>query len=647
MKSINQLTKTANFTRKQVINVNKASEVKEMLKLASQLRLSHIGFAFTHDNPEVYLKTKFINDIRSIKPVKLAVVLVESRSRTKATLYQYVVDVSNPQLVSALKRLFTLPVPFVGYDLKPAYFCLWQLGLPEPATVWDAHICEQALHLGRYFHRYAPHHDRISAKTWSHDQLAFQTSLMCTCQRHGVPYQPPPLNPPDQSLDPLPAAVAAVQLYDRQVAAATADGIHDHLVTVEMPFVATAARLEWTGVRVSEKKRARIIRKCDHLIERLKKSLERQGLANYRSPPELTWFFGNAGLLHLFRDGSSYSFDRDHLKPAKDKHPAIPLMLALSRLEDIRHSELLAPELVGADGRIHPIYDQLVTATGRLTSHLPSIMSVDGLLRPVVIPEPGRGIGEVDWSQVEVGIAGAVFEDPKLIAMFNAGDVYATMAQAFFKAELPKNTRTLPSVKFKKKYSELRNKMKACTLSIFYGGTAYGIAKDLKCPQRQAQALYDGFMAMFPHLRQALRETAATAGVQGYASTVTNLHRHRGTSGPVQDWERRWFANHRIQGTAAAIFKMVCTRLVQLYQPYDAWLIIPLHDAIVFEAPLEAFEEVTNLTATVMCETLEEVFPVLEPRVAVNISKPKCWNKDGQVTGLFRWLRETLRQLTL
>jgi DNA polymerase I-like protein with 3'-5' exonuclease and polymerase domains len=152
---------------------------------------------------------------------------------------------------------------------------------------------------------------------------------------------------------------------------------------------------------------------------------------------------------------------------------------------------------------------------------------------------------------------------------------------------------------------------------------------------------------MFPHLRQALRQTAATAGVQGYASTVTNLHRHRGTSGPVQDWEKRWFVNHRIQGSAAAIFKMVCTRLVELYQPYDAWLIIPLHDAIVFEAPLEAFEEVTNLTATVMCETLEEVFPVLEPRVTLNVSKPKCWNKDGQVTGLSRWLRDNVSKLTL
>ena len=145
-----QPIKTSIVMQKQVNHVNTLPEVKEMVKTARQLPLSHIGigFAFTHDNPEVYLKGKFINDIRSIHPVTLAVVLVEPQSRTKATYHQFVVDLSKPQLVKALSPLFALPVPFVGYDLKPAYFCLWQLGLPEPATIWDGYVCEQALHLG-------------------------------------------------------------------------------------------------------------------------------------------------------------------------------------------------------------------------------------------------------------------------------------------------------------------------------------------------------------------------------------------------------------------------------------------------------------------------------------------------------------------
>jgi hypothetical protein len=101
------------------------------------------------------LKGKLINDIRSIKPIKLSVVLVAPQSRAKMVYHRFVVNLGKPQLVSALQLLFSLPVPFVGYDLKPAYFCLWQLGWPEPATAWDGYVCEQALHLGKYHHKYA------------------------------------------------------------------------------------------------------------------------------------------------------------------------------------------------------------------------------------------------------------------------------------------------------------------------------------------------------------------------------------------------------------------------------------------------------------------------------------------------------------
>ena len=87
---------------------------------------------------------------------------------------------------------------------------------------------------------------------------------------------------------------------------------------------------------------------------------------------------------------------------------------------------------------------------------------------------------------------------------------------------------------------------------------------------------------------------------------------------------------------------MALNRLNQLYKAYDARLIIPLHDAVIFEAPLEAFEEVAKLTARVMRKTLKEVLPALKPRVEVNIAKPRCWNKDGKANGLSQWIRKTL-----
>jgi len=83
---------------------------------------------------------------------------------------------------------------------------------------------------------------------------------------------------------------------------------------------------------------------------------------------------------------------------------------------------------------------------------------------------------------------------------------------------------------------------------------------------------------------------------------------------------------------------MAGNRLDKLYQSYQARLIIPLHDAFIFEAPLELLEEVANLTGSVMCHVVQEHFPQLRPQVEINIRHPECWNKDGDAEAFTRWL---------
>ena len=103
-------------------------------------------------------------------------------------------------------------------------------------------------------------------------------------------------------------------------------------------------------------------------------------------------------------------------------------------------------------------------------------------------------------------------------------------------------------------------------------------------------------------------------------------------------WERNWLTNHPVQGSAAVVFKAAGNRLDRIYQQYDARIIIPVHDAFIFEAPLDNLEAVSEVTSRLMCDTLQEYFPVLQPRVEVNISNPACWNKDGDGDELNRWI---------
>jgi DNA polymerase I len=86
------------------------------------------------------------------------------------------------------------------------------------------------------------------------------------------------------------------------------------------------------------------------------------------------------------------------------------------------------------------------------------------------------------------------------------------------------------------------------------------------------------------------------------------------------------------------VFKEAGNRLDKLYRQYNARIIIPVHDAFIFEAPLEEMKTVAELTSRVMCEMLQEYFPVLRPRVEVNIDRPDCWNKDGDGDELERWI---------
>ena len=173
-------------------------------------------------------------------------------------------------------------------------------------------------------------------------------------------------------------------------------------------------------------------------LEELEKHLAAEyGIENTQSHKQLTDFFQGCGLLHKFLQGGKVSFDKKVLKRNAGLHPAIALLRAARRASDLLADKLLSPEFVGEDGRVRAGHRQLGTDTGRQTSRWPNFLGLDRVLRPLVIPEEGYGIGEVDWSQVEVGVAAAMYGDDELVRMFNSGDVYSSMAQHFFRNELP------------------------------------------------------------------------------------------------------------------------------------------------------------------------------------------------------------------
>jgi len=661
------LPRSSQYYAQGLTQVNTSKQARDLVEFTSQRPLSHVGFDFEYgfSRPAVAVSGKPVRwDIRSIRPSLLSFALVEPQTNEKGIVYPFVVDLRAPGLCSILGELFRLPICFIGHALRGDLFCLLKLDLPEPRMLWDTQIHEMALHLGQHHKKYhltgrenEVEEIQINEQVKQKRQLSY--SLLATCSRYNVPFTDPGSKGHLQAsfLDHDPDApftdeqiryaaedaIAVARLYLLQVSCAARSGILHHLMTVEMPWVMTSAQMEWAGVRVDQNRQEQVMQACERHQDTLAATLKGHGIHNARSHKQLKIFFEQEGLIHLFRKGSKISFDKDRLKRLESVHPAIPPLLASRRISDILSGKVINPILVGADGRVHPSYRQLGTDTSRETSRTPNIQGLDSALRPLIIPATGYGIGDVDLCQIEIGIAAAIYQDGRLIKMFNSEDVYSAMAQVFYSEELPDPARSLSGAEFKRQYRNQRSTMKSCTLGIIYGVTAHGLSAMLHIPQWKARHLLTRFKEMFPTIHHNLERIALLGGIRGYASTITGLHRRRpAVRRQLSTWERNWLGNFPIQGSAAVVFKVAGNRLNRLYRRYDARLIIPLHDAFVFEAPIGHLEEVANLTGRIMCDAVREFFPELHPRVEVNIKHPGCWNKEGDVGALDRWLEDPL-----
>jgi DNA polymerase-1 len=644
--------------------VKDAGGMRRLLELARQRPVAFVGFdtEFSHDRPGVTIKKgKTAYDPGSIRPLLLSLDLAEPGERGGLSCYPFVIDLRAGEVLPSLAELLRLPLCFVGHHAQAELLCLLRLGLPLPATIWDTCVCEKALHMGRSHKKYklkrgADDADGARAGEQAEEEDELSYKLAPTCQRYGVTHpfagdkerlqrsflEHPPDAPFTREQIEYAAsdARAAAAVYQPQLRAAAQAGILQHLVTVEMPWVVTNARMHAVGVLKDGQLCRRVERAARESLDSLRADLARHGVAN-DGFVELKKFFEARGLLHLFRRDGKVSFDKQMLEEFQDHHPVIPVLRAIRRINTLLESRILTDDFVGAGGRVHANFVQLGTHTGRQSSWGPNLLGLGRVFRPLIVAPPGRGLGEADLSQIEVGVAAAVYGDDHLVELFNTGDVYSGMAQHFYRAELSEADRAMAGKDFKKQHGKLRAKMKVCTLSLIYGVTPHGLALRLKTSESEAAALLGRFMGMFPSLKRALAETPAFGSLCGYVTTVSGLRRHRARRhGPLSNWERNWMTNHPVQGSAAVVFKHAGNRLDKLYRRHDARLLVPLHDAFLFEAPLKALGEVAGLTGRALCEAVQEYFPSLRPQVDVNVEHPASWTKDGRFDSVERWLED-------
>ncbi len=647
-----------------VTTIDDEDSAFHLVDIAAQMELSCVGVAVIYQTSRPAVATtggRTWSDPRSIRPLFMVLSLDPGSCGDVSEVCTFVVDLNNADVRTLLADVLRQPVPFVGHDLKQTFFCLWALGLPVPRIVWDTWTAERAFSLGKHHARYIDKQtDDHRRQAQNRNRVEFEIDRECslpqTCERYDTPV-------PGQAVrallagkladrgngfwgsrDQLAAAVAraeiAAKLYPLEVVKALELNALDHLKAVEMPWTITNAEFTWTGVRVDAELCRSVHAACARHTRTLDSRLRERGISNVDGGPQLANFFRSIGLLDSFPDRSNQSFDDAFLDQNEHHDPALADIRELRRVRRLRSDKLLSGELVGADGRVHPDHRQFGAESGRNSMRDPNIGGIGRMLRPLVVPEDPAlfAIGEVDLCQIEVLVAAGETGDPELVRMVNAGDVYTAMARTYYRERLSVEDLALTDDDFKRRYRGDRERMKVFTLSIIYNVTASTLASQLSISVHQAERERLAFLGMFPTLATTLHEFSEFGAIRGYAQICTGLRRYRGASGELSQWEKNWMRNTPIQGSACALFKIAGNRLRERYRPYGAKLIIPLHDAYVFECPLTSLEEVARVTSEVMTGVVGEYYPALTPRVDVNISHPHCWNKDHKIEPLTRWI---------
>ena len=561
-----------------------------------------------------------------------------------------------------MEELLRLRVPFVFHHVKAELFTFWSLGLdPEFQNLYDTHLAAACLHLGSHHRRSLglggeDDTEEICAEAELSRRKAHLLSLVGQCVHYGLSY--PFSDSKDDLRDAFLQIEQGARLTDELLAYASADaewtlrlyiaqqlavleaGLDHHLRTVEFPFAVANASMEWRGVHVNPDRRETLRRAATNAAEHFAEELRKYGIDPPGSVSKFLKAVEAAGLKKHFRRDGKPSTKKELLEELEDLHPAVRPFRLQRQYRRLASEEWLTGMLTGVDGRTHPCHRQLGADTGRNSCTAPNIAGIGKLFRPVVTAPPGRAVMELDYSQIEVGIAAAEHDDPDLIRAFNTGDVYSAMAQRFYLEQLTREEIALTPAEFKGRRPELRNAMKTFVLAVIYNIQARGIALRFETTVREAERERARFLDLFPILQRRLEESSSYGKVRGYSSVVSGLRRYVEGSKSANFWTRNFLRNTPIQGSAAVVFKAAVVRLHEAFRGTDTWLVLPVHDAILIECPKSDMEAVSERAAGIMEEAVRAYYPKLKPQVDVNMSHPDCWNKDGHAGSLEQFLAD-------
>ncbi len=383
---------------------------------------------------------------------------------------------------------------------------------------------------------------------------------------------------------------------------------------MELPLCTVLYRMECRGIAIDKNQLSQFgamladrIAACEEIIYSYA-----QESFNIQSPMQLgAVLFEKLGLPPVKKTKKGYSTNAEVLEKLKDKHPIIPAIMdyrQLTKLKSTYADGLMA--VIGDDGRIHTTFQNLVTATGRLSSSEPNLQNIPvrsdlgAEIRKMFIPKPGCVLVDADYSQIELRVLAHIAGDKTMQQAFIHGeDVHTVTASQVF--AVPQESVTPLQ----------RRHAKAVNFGIVYGISEFSLAEDIGVSRYEAKAYIDNYLATYHGVRDYMKQVVIGARECGYTTTLYGRRRYipelKNSNFMVRQGAERMALNTPIQGSAADIIKLAMLRVEKALEENfpEAKLLLQVHDELIVECP----EALAAQVAAVVSREMEGVAKLSVP----------------------------------
>jgi len=400
--------------------------------------------------------------------------------------------------------------------------------------------------------------------------------------------------------------------------------LYDLYFNLEHPLISVLSDMEIVGIKVNTKIINDLKETLNVKIDMIKNTIFNYAGEefNISSPKQLADILYGKLNLPKGRGKNAMSTAHDVLIKHAKTHPIVNEIVEYRNLSKLLSTYLETfDSYVKEDGRIHTIYKQNVTRTGRLSSIEPNLQNIpvrseEGRsIRKAFIAEDNHVLLSSDYSQIELRVLAHITKCKELKEAFiNDEDIHTRVASDIFDIEPERVTKNQ------------RRTAKAVIFGIVYGISGYGLGENLDIDMIEAKKYIDKYLSMYPSVSEYMKDIVAKTKELGYVRTLLGRKREieeiKNANYLIRASGERMALNTPIQGTAADILKLAMIKLSKELKDNNlkSKILLQVHDELILEVPNDEFDKVQSLVKKVM----EECY-VLDVPLKVEMEYGKNW----------------------